>query len=113
MAKKAYPACFNTNSKGLRQQLLTKAVKRAAPSSSFNIREVRQAQVIDLGYNETDLLFDQDTIIEYVDQEIDPSNELCHQNDQKLQLLQEDMEEDGSDSPPPASSDKFSHNCTT
>ena len=56
--------------------------------------------MIDLGYKEKDLDFDPDNIIEYDQEETALSDELCHQNEQKL----------GSDSPPPAISDEFHYN---
>ena len=92
IAKKAYPACFDTNSKGPRTQFLTKAAKNGSPKSSFNVREVRQAQVIDTDYKGKYLDFDPDNIIEYDQEETPLLDELCDQNQQKLEVLQDDIE---------------------
>ena len=80
----AYSACHNNNSKEPRKQLLTQNAKNKAPKSSLEIRQARQAQVIDANYMDKDLEFDPSMIIECNDQVILELDELCGHNEKTL-----------------------------
>ena len=112
MAKIVCPDCRNTNSKDPRNQFLTKYVKSKSPKSSLDVREVRQAQVIDADYKDKDLEFDTNNIIEYDEEDTNVLDELCDHNQKKVKEIEDSIQVEGSDSPPPAISDPFHHNCT-
>ena len=101
MAQIAHPAHFKTNSKEPKKQCLTKYARSKSPKSSFNVRPVRQAHVIDPDFKDQDLEFDKDNIIEYDEEDTNVLDELC-----------DFIEGECNDSPPPATSDSFHHKCS-
>ena len=80
----AHSTRYNNNSKEPRKQLLTQNARNKAPKSSLEIRQVRQAQVIDADYMDKVLEFDPSMIIECNDKVISELYELCGHNEKTL-----------------------------
>ena len=88
MPKITYSARRNNNSKEPRKQLLIQNTRNRAPESSFEIRQVRQAQVIDADYMDKDIKFDTNKIIEYDGKDITELDELCGHNEKTLKEME-------------------------
>ena len=102
MPKISQSARRNTNSKKHMRELANQAARKKAPQSSFDIKQLRQAQDLDPDYNAKDLEFDSKTIIacnESVSLEID---ELCGHNEKTLKEMQLCIEAASRDSQLPA-----------
>ena len=68
--------------------------------------------MIDADYMDKDLELDTNKIIEYDDKDIIELDELCDHNEKKLKEIEDSIQGVASDSPPPAKSEPFHHNCT-